>query len=313
MRVTYLYEDSEFNEYGIERGWIIKKINNNTVDGNSNLSYLLGLNAIGVSNEFEFESPTGELLTHTFEKKEIAINTVLFKNVYNVGSHKVGYLVFESFIGPSENELISAFSYFKSENIDELVVDLRYNSGGMLSIVEVLANLIIPDDLNGSLFLSYVHNAENTRLNESLYFDQDPNSVRLNKVYFIAGKGSASASEAIINGLEPYLDVYIVGDDTYGKPVGMYSFESRISDWVYVPICFSLVNANNYGGYFDGLKADCYVEDDLTHNFGTEEAIFAETIHHIEFGSFSTTKSSGEIYRAPVREIRSLKDEIGSL
>ncbi len=74
-----------------------------------------------------------------------------------------------------------------------------------------------------------------------------------------------------------------------------------------------MVNADNYGGYFDGLKADCYVTDDVYHNFGSEEAVFAEVLHHIEYGSFSITKSSFEIFRAPVKEIRSIKDERGSL
>jgi len=313
IRITYLYADSDMATLGITRAWIINKINGNVIDENSNINSLLGASQIGVSNTFEFESPSGEVITQTLSKKLVDINTVIYKDVFVTGSKKVGYFVFESFIGPSEEELNIAFNYFKSQNVDELVIDLRYNGGGMIDIVEHLAGYIIPDNINNKEFLTYKHNNENSDINESIYFQQHPNSLRLNKVYFIAGKGSASASEAIINGLDPYIDVFIVGDDTYGKPVGMYSFNSRISDLVYVPICFSLVNANNYGDYFNGLTADSYVTDDVSHNFGANEAVFAEVMHHITYGSFSSTKSSGTIYRAPVKEIRSIADERGSI
>jgi hypothetical protein len=254
---------------------------------------------------------------HSCEKEKIfpvPINTVLYTDVITDGAKKIGYLVFESFIGPSEDELTEAFLNFKAANITDLVIDLRYNGGGLLNIVTHLANLIIPDNLDNQKFLSYVHNKYASDLNESIYFKQNPISVKLSKVYFIAGKGSASASEAIINGLEPHLDnVYIVGDDTYGKPVGMYSFASRISDLVYVPISFSLVNADGFGNYFDGLKADSYINDDVYHNFGTDEAIFSEVMNHITTGSFSSNKSSFELRKAPKKEIRSIKDERGSL
>ena len=313
IRITYLYADSDMAALGIKRGWIINKINGNAIDENSNINSLLGSSQVGVSNTFEFESPSGEIITKSISKKLVSINTVIYKNVFVTGSKKVGYFVFESFIGPSEEELNIAFNFFKSQNVNELVIDLRYNGGGMIDIVEHLAGYIIPDNINNKKFLTYKHNAQNSDINESIYFQQHPNSLRLNKVYFIAGKGSASASEAIINGLDPYIEVFIVGDDTYGKPVGMYSFNSRISDLVYVPICFSLVNANNYGDYFNGLTADSYVTDDVLHDFGSEEAVFAEAMHHITYGSFSSTKSSVSIYRAPVKEIRSIADERGSI
>jgi len=312
LRITYLYEDCDFNTDGIERGWIINKINQTSVDKSTSISSLLGSDDIGVSNTFEFISAT-DTITKSYSKKEVDINTVLYTDVITDGTKKVGYLVFESFIGPSEDELTEAFMNFKAANVTDLVIDLRYNGGGLLSIVEHLASLIIPDNLTNKKFLSYVHNKYVSELDESIYFEQNSNSLKLSKVYFITGQGSASASEAIINGLDPYLDVYIVGDDTYGKPVGMYSFTSRISDLVYVPISFSLVNKDGFGYYFDGLKADSYVNDDVYHNFGTDEDVFAEVMNHITTGSFSSNKSAFEIRRAPKKEIRSIKDERGSL
>ncbi len=241
------------------------------------------------------------------------MNTVVYKNIITAGTDKIGYFVFKSFIGPSIDEITKTFDYFRTGGIDELVIDLRYNGGGRMDVVNHLAGLVIPDNVDGQLFFGYVHNNNKSTRNIGCNFEQNANSLRLNKVYFIAGKGSASASEAIINGLGPYIDVYIIGDDTYGKPVGMYSFESNVSNLMYVPITFKLVNANNYGGYYDGLKADSYVGDDVKHYFGEGEAVFDEVSLHIQTGSFTSTKSSYDIFRKPFKEIRNLKDEIGSL
>lgn len=313
IRITFLYDDSDLAISGVERGWIIKKINGNSINENSNLNDFLGDDVIGVSSTFEFLSTTGETHTDTYTKKLITMNTVGSVSVIERGTHKVGYFVFKNFIGPSKDELTLAFGYFLSEGVNELVIDLRYNGGGRTDVVDHMAGLIIPDNLDGELFVKYEHNLDRSNQNENVYFSKDPNSLRLNKVYFITGKGSASASEVIINGLNPYLEVYVVGDDTYGKPVGMYSFSSNISDLVYVPISFKMLNSVGFGGYYDGLKADCYVEDDITNNFGVGEAIFDEVLHHIEYGTFTSLKTSSEIYRAPIKEIRNIKEELGSI
>lgn len=309
LRITYLYENSDLKTLGITRGWKINKINGSAVDGDSNLSDLLASS----SNSFEFESTIGTIVSETLDKKLISINTVVHSEVINVDSKNVGYFVFESFIGPSEDELNTLFEDFKTQQVEELVVDLRYNGGGMLSIVQQLAGLIVPTSLNDKKFLTYEFNDNVYSENPDINFVVSPNTLGLHKVYFIAGKGSASASEAIINGLAPYIETYIVGDDTYGKPVGMFSFSSRISNLLYVPICFRLVNSQEYGEYYNGLPADNYVEDDVLHDFGSEEAALANVLAHIETGSFPTFKSKEEIYRAPVKTIRTLEQIRGSI
>jgi len=313
MRITFVFDDSDLKTAGIERGWIIKEINGTTINGNSDLNSLLGYDEVGVTNTMKFESPTGTIVTEDFSKKKVTMNTVSSEMVINANGTKVGYFVFKSFIGPSEAELNTVFNYFRTEQIEELVIDLRYNGGGRLDIVSYLAGLIIPDNVDGQPFVTYEHNSDRSNYNETVNFLQDPISLKLQKVYFIAGSGSASASEVIINSLEPYMDVYVVGDDTYGKPVGMYAFESNIGNLVYVPISFKLVNADGYGGYYEGLPADSYVEDDIYHNFGEGEAVLDEVLYHIENGSFSSLKSASDIFRRPKVEIRNLKDEIGAI
>jgi len=313
VRIAFLYDDSDFKAAGVDRGWIIKKINDVTVDQNADINSLLGANSVGVANKIEFQSPTGEIISDIFAKKVISMNTVGYENTFDVGTKKVGYFVFESFIGPSLNELTDVFNYFKTEGVNELVVDLRYNGGGRMDVVIKLAGLIIPDHVNGEVFIKYEHNEDRTRFNESVPFEQEAGSLKLNKIYFLTSKGSASASEVIINSLDPYLDVYTIGDDTYGKPVGMYSFVSNVSNLVYAPVAFKMVNADEYGGYYGGLKADSYAEDELSAPFGLGEAMFDEALYHIENGSFNSLKSAGEIYRAPVKEIRTIKEQRGTI
>lgn len=313
VRITFVFDDSDLKAAGVDRGWIIKKINGVTIDQNADINSLLGDNFVGVTNEMEFESPTGEIVSDIFTKKVVAMNTVGYENVFDAGTKKVGYFVFESFIGPSLDELSDVFNYFKTEGVSELVVDLRYNGGGRMDVVIKLAGLIIPDHVHGEVFIKYEHNEDRTGFNESIPFEQETGSLKLNKIYFLTSKGSASASEVIINGLDPYLDVYTVGDDTYGKPVGMYSFISDVSNLVYAPVAFKMVNADDYGGYYGGLKADSYVEDEFSAPFGLGEAMFDEALYHIENGTFTSLKSVNEIYRAPVKEIRTIKEQRGAI
>jgi carboxyl-terminal processing protease len=313
VRISYVFQSSDLANDAITRGWKINKINGTSVDENSNISDLLGSSDIGVSNTFEFESPAAAILTRTYSKKEITINTVLYRSVITVGAKKVGYIVFESFINPSKTELNNAFTYFKSQGVTELIVDLRYNGGGLMDIANHLAGLIIPDRLNDDLFLKYIHNKDRTSQNGSYKFKVNSNSLKLERVYFITTNGSASASEALINGLKPYLEVYMVGDNSYGKPVGMYSFESRLSDYVYVPITFKIVNSEGIGDYYEGLSADAFADDDVTHDFGDiQESSLAEALNHIQYGSFTGKKSINTIKRMPKKRIRTLREELGA-
>lgn len=311
IRISYLFQSSDLVNDGVTRGWKINKINGTAIDQNSNISSLLGASSLGVSNTFELESPESLVITKTYAKEEVTINTVLHKSVIDVGLKKVGYLVFESFINPSKTELSSAFTYFKSQEVSELIIDLRYNGGGLMDIANYLAGLIIPNRLDNELFLKYIHNKNRTSENGSYKFNVNANSLKLERVYFITSNGSASASEALINGLIPYLEVYMVGDDSYGKPVGMYSFRSKLSDYVYVPITFKIVNSDGEGDYYDGLPADAYAADDITHNFGDiNESSLAEALYHIQYGSFSGKKLKEGIKRMPKKPMRSIRDEL---
>lgn len=313
LRISFVFTSSPLIEHNISRGWIVREINGEEITPVSDISGLMGSNDVGVSNNFLFESPAGDSLNLNLAKSLITMNTVIYKNVIDVNDKKVGHLVFKSFIGPSIDELNDVFNYFKSENIDELILDLRYNGGGRMDVTLLLAGLIIPQNLDGKLFTNYIHNSNKSYENFYYNVQYQSNSAELEKLYIITGNNTASASEVIINCLKPYIDIYTIGNDTYGKPVGMYAFSNTDDNLAYVPICFKLTNANDEGDYYDGLQADAYAEDNLSKDFSDiQEDCFSEAIHHIEFGCFSSRKSKQSIFIGKKKEIYNLKTERGA-
>jgi carboxyl-terminal processing protease len=310
--VAFVYNDSPLKAKGVERGWKLKSVNGTTISPSVDFTTLFGANSVGVSNEMVFEDLDGKLDTISSSKKEVSINTVLEKKILDTGTEKVGYLAFESFIAPSKDELNDAFSYFNTTGINDLVVDLRYNGGGQMDIAVQLAGLIASDIAGGRNFVNiHYNNILATQYDTSLSIPTGVTSPGLHRVFFIADRGSASASEVVINGLEPWMDVQIVGDSTYGKPMGMNVFDFDPYDYVLIPICFKLSNANNYGDYFDGLPPDAFADDDLRHELGSpEESCFKAVLEYIKTGTYPAVKKS--MIKAPdfgISKLHGLKGE----
>jgi C-terminal processing protease CtpA/Prc len=179
--------------------------------------------------------------------------------------------VFESFLAPSEAELEGAFTYFQSEGIDELVVDLRYNGGGSLSIAFLLEELVGGSDIEDELLGRIIYNENHTADNVNFGTEGNELSIDLDRLFFITTGASASASEMVINGMFPFKEVVTIGTATAGKPVGMSVFESEEYDIALAPVTFKLLNANNQGDYFDGIPVDYAVADDVFHAWGNPE------------------------------------------
>jgi len=167
------------------------------------------------------------------------------------------------------------------------VLDLRYNGGGLVDVALHLASLIGGAPLRDQVFTTSRHNDRNSRLNETLRFTNPPAALGLDRLVVIATRASASASELVVNSLRPFMPVVIVGDRTYGKPVGQYGLP--FCDKVLAPVAFAVVNADGGGGYFDGLPADCPARDDLEHDLGArDEASLAESLRFIATGACAT-------------------------
>ena len=149
-----------------------------------------------------------------------------------------------------------------------------------------LADLIGGSLTSGQVFAQYVHNDKSDSRNRTLRFASAPQALSLSRVMLITSRASASASELVANALRPFMPVVLIGDRTYGKPVGQYTF--TFCEKVLALVSFSLKNANGEGDYFDGLPATCVAADDLDRQLGDPlEASLHEALTYIHTGGCS--------------------------
>ncbi|WP_293926541.1 S41 family peptidase [Sphingobacterium sp. UBA6320] len=188
--------------------------------------------------------------------------------VYQYSTKNVGYLALSSFEeiennNDNQQKIDAAFQGFENKHIEDLIVDLRYNTGGYVDAAVYVANKIGGSVAAGELMLTYIcnaymdktHKGTNGMFSDTYY--RKTSNLNLRKVYFLVSETTASAAEMLINVLKPYLDVQIIatGTHTYGKPVGFFEqiIENKVSFW---PASFQLKNAAGFSDYWDGLLAD---------------------------------------------------------
>lgn len=189
---------------------------------------------------------------------------------------KVGYLPFLLFIAPAEEALRTAFGAFRAAGVTDLVVDLRYNPGGLLTGAQVLANLLHPHPAPGEVMALLARHARNAAAAESIPFQPEPRSFRPRKLAFIVTARSASASEAVINVLQPVYgrDLAVVGSRTYGKPVGAEFYRLPTDAWGLSLVTLRILNGRSEGGYYQGLPDGAFrgvsiaAPDDAGHPLG---------------------------------------------
>ena len=287
VRITSIYEGCDLWPKGVRRGWIVKELNDTPlapvfISGNNTLyNNLMGQPVAGITNKFLFQKPDGTTVTYSSTKASFTINSVTASKVLDLASGKTGYLCLETFIEPSEEELNDAFAMFKTNNVTDLIIDFRYNGGGYMDIAQQLASLVLT--LNDTTKICYKLNYNNLvgpEWNESYNFVRTVSPLGLDRVVFITTRGSASASEVVINSLKPYVDVKIVGDTTHGKPAGMnlwgFPFPSNTDpdpdyEYVFAPITFEYVNSMDEGQFYEGMAPDVKAADDITRDFGDPE------------------------------------------
>ncbi|UJP63529.1 S41 family peptidase [Mongoliitalea daihaiensis] len=265
---------------GWQRGWEIIEINGRTIPSfrNPNGSYSidLGPNQVGVTNTFKFRLADGSEITRTIPKTAFAANSVAHESIFEMGGKKIGYWVYENFRATPggtpgrSNEVDESFGRFQAANIDELIIDLRYNGGGLVSVAEQILNLVAPNSANGQVMYTYRWGPNQVQRNESATF-RKVGSLNLNRIVFITSRSSASASELVINSLRPFVNTVIIGDNTFGKPVGSIGVANRVltdNNILIELITFSIANANGDADYFEGFVPAVRAGDDLTRNWG---------------------------------------------
>jgi C-terminal processing protease CtpA/Prc len=320
--VQYVVPGSPADEAGLQRGDIFNRINGQELDGNNylnlldNETYEIGFAALDGDNlESLEESATMTAVT-------LQENPIHKVEVIETASAKVGYLMYNAFRFNFHDELNNAFGEFKSAGIDELVLDMRYNGGGALVTSAILAGLIsglTEDDPFASLIYNTRQSAQNQTFpffdrllvyddsGEYLGDDTPMNQLSMNRLYVLATGRTASASETLINGLEPYgIEVIIIGEQTVGKDEGSITVydakdcgyapsTTNLSECVnpnhkraMQPIVFKIFNSNDED-YPDGFIPDIPARElDNVENLrplgDPQELFLAAALEHIENG-----------------------------
>jgi C-terminal peptidase prc len=288
LRVLQVFPDSPASEAGMARGDRITEINGRSVYELAQQGLIggaFGASEPGVTASVALQTRDGQLRRATLTKRVVTIPTVSLTRTFTVDGRTVGYLLFRNFVNPSYEALDSAFAALREAGATELVIDLRYNGGGLVNVAVHLASLVGGVATQGRVFATFQHNDKNTSRNEDLRFESAPaQTLNLSRLFVITTRSSASASELLINGLRPHLPVVVVGDTTYGKPVGQYGF--TFCDKVLAPVSFALVNSEGRGDFFGGIAPDCQAADDVSNDLGApEEASLSEALHFVRTGS----------------------------
>jgi hypothetical protein len=201
---------------------------------------------------------------------------------------KVGYVVLKDFIAQASASLDAAFAQFKSAGVHELVLDLRYNGGGLVSVADDLASYAIAANAVDQPFAALIYNDKHQDRNTVWRFGARAAALGVARVYVLTGQRTCSASELVINGLAPFVNVVRVGDTTCGKPVG-FNPQANCGT-TFSAVEFESRNAQGVGRYFDGLAPNCPVADDLDHALGDPaERLTATALNHIDTGACPTS------------------------
>jgi C-terminal processing protease CtpA/Prc len=299
--VNYVYPGSAAELAGLKRGNIILTINNTKLDTDnyydlySGTAYSVELGKITVSGNSLYLSDSGKSLNLIATSG--SFDPAIYHDVIDTLGYKIGYLAYAEFVAGTNDAYLSSmdavFNEFKSAGVSDLIVDLRYNPGGLIDAAARLASEIAPastvsaQDILVKLIYNDDYQAEIEKYYpEELYykFENIATNLNLNKVYFLTTWATASASELVITGLDPYMNVIRIGESTYGKYVGSYVIPDDNEKWAMLPIVMKYANANGYTDFADGLTPDYEIYDDLVYD---DSAINDDLIYYYPLGNTS--------------------------
>ncbi len=302
--VRYIQPNSDASTKNIQRGTIFYAVNGISLNTSNYINLLNQDNYTLNLAQFNNGAITPNGNSVNLTKTNYSENPVYLKKVFIRGNKKIGYLMYNGFFSSYETELNNAFGYFQSEGITHLVLDLRYNSGGSVNTATRLASMIT-GQFNNQIFAkqqwnykieNLINNPEQliNRFTNSLANGNNINHLNLNKVYILTTKRTASASELLINGLAPYIEVVQIGDVTAGKNVGSITlYDSPTFRKVNVnpnhkyamqPIVLKIANSNNFSAYTNGLTPSISQLEDIG-NLGvlgeTTDPLLNATLNYI--------------------------------
>ena len=326
--VKYIIANSDAATKNIKRGDFFTAVNGTKITLNNYNSLLFGANENYTLNLADYNGTTivGNGKSVSLTKTVLTENPILVNKVLiTPGSHKIGYLMYNAFYADFDTKLNDAFGELKSAGITDLVLDLRYNSGGSILSATRLASMIT-GQFTGKVFAKQQWNPKI----QAFFEKEDPNSLNnyftdkisstpinslnMNRVYILTANGTASASELVINGLKPHIDVVQIGDVTVGKNVGSvtvydspdFTDEKRNPNHKYAmqPIVLKIVNSAGFGDYFNGLQPNYTLKETLS-TLGT----LGDTAEPLLSAAISKITGTGRMMKqTPGKEFQLFKD-----
>ncbi|GAB5415241.1 MAG: S41 family peptidase [Congregibacter sp.] len=241
------------------------------------LDQIFGEAEIGVERGFRIRRD-GETLDLIITKDELSIPPMANapRLLERPGLSPVAYIHLRNFTLSAEPELEAAFAELRDRSVTDFLIDLRYNGGGLVDVANRFLDLLGGIIADNNTAYEVTHNVKRASENRSYQFNNRSNSASPIRIAFITSGATASASELMINSLEPFVDVVLIGEDTTGKAVGQYAFDQRNCDTRLRIVAFESVNGEGFGGYYTGLVDTgrftlCPVEDSYTGAFGSRD------------------------------------------
>jgi C-terminal processing protease CtpA/Prc len=312
--IVEVFESSPASDGGVARGDEIVAVDSGSgfvpvsqlLANGSTISDALGPSEAGVRRGLRLlrDGVTREI---SLTKRTVTIDPV--SNVYGAkilplaGTTGVGYLNLRTYVATADTQLRDAFAQFLAQGVDYFIVDLRYNGGGLVSTAETLNNLLGGARTTADAQLRVTHNSVKASLNETRRFQPQPQSVRPVRIAFLTTESTASASEINVNSMVPWVEIAIVGEDTYGKPVGQFAFDLSGCDDRLRLVAFRTENALGQGDYYDGLASTldfaCAAADTLEQPLGdAAEGMTSAALQWLATGACGTVIAPAPAARA---------------
>jgi len=300
--IGYIFDDSAAGRAAWKRTDIISAIDGvaaSEIIAAGGINTALGSLNSGDSATFDIAPINGPPVSQILLKGVVNMNSVLLSQVVQTANQTIGYVAISNFLEQTTAEFKTAVNQFAQANIDELVIDLRYNGGGRIFASRDVASYIGGNNTNGYNFSKTLHNDKYHLSNSAIPYANFSDALNFNRVYVLTTERTCSASELIINSLSPFVEVIQIGGTTCGKPVGMYG--KNFCDKIILPIEFQSVNHLDQGDYFDGLTPSCFSNDDLTRELADPaEGLFSVAINHMNGGLCAVSKNQSAHFIAPV-------------
>ncbi|HEA22478.1 hypothetical protein LCGC14_1292560 [marine sediment metagenome] len=313
--VRYIIPNSDAESKPIDRGDLFTGVNGSSLNDSNYINLLFGSNDTYTLNMATLvdgkPEPNGEEITLT-KQDNLQENPIYLDDIIEKGGKKIGYLIYNGFTNEFDEQLNEVFGRFKTKNVTDLVLDLRYNPGGSVNTARLLSSMIYgtnPDDvfLKARYNDKYQKILENNKTDVQDYFADKTgngssiNSLNLKKVYVLTTQSSASASELVINGLTPYMEIVQIGEKTRGKnEFSVTMVDDRENNYLYSPKRVDKINSDNrwaiqpllgrnenadgFSDYTAGLIPDIELKESLS-NLGAlgdlNEPLLAKAIQEI--------------------------------